>query len=135
MIIDAFIGSIVKGPNVSSGDGKSFQKLADNCQTVPKTLKSMNKSLNEINTDHMRKVIGRLPYYKQTRWRDRASEILREKGPPPDFQDLSTSSQERVQSKNNPLYGNLKVLKRIMPIERPKKEKKRRTYFEFYDTI
>jgi hypothetical protein len=84
MIVDSFIVSIVKGPSVMNGDGKSLEKLADKCQSVLKTLESM-KSLNEINTDHMRKIVARLPYYNQSRWRDRASVILRERGSPPTF--------------------------------------------------
>ena len=81
MIVDSFIVSIVKGPSVMNGDGKSLQKLADKCQSVLKTLESM-KSLNEINTDHMRKIVARLPYHNQSRWRDRASVILRERVSP-----------------------------------------------------
>ncbi len=106
MIVDAFIVSIVKGPSIANGDGKSLQKLADKCQSVLKTLESM-RSLNEINTDHIRKVVARLPYYNQSRWRDRASDILRERGTPPGFQDLTEFLQRRAQSENNPLYGNL----------------------------
>jgi hypothetical protein len=34
MIVDAFIVSIVKGPSVMNGDGKSLQKLADKYMSV-----------------------------------------------------------------------------------------------------
>ncbi len=64
------------------------------------------RSLNEINTDHIRKVVARLPYYNQSRWRDRANDILRERGTPPGFQDLTEFLQKRAQSENNPLYEN-----------------------------
>ena len=77
MIVDAYIGSIVKGPSIANGDGKALQKRADKCQAVLKIFESMN-SLNEINSDHLRKVVARLPFYNQSRWRDRAGDLLRE---------------------------------------------------------
>ena len=77
MIVDAYIGSIVKGPSIANGDGKALQKRADKCQSVLKIFESMN-SLNEINSDHLRKVVARLPFYNQSRWRDRAGDLLRE---------------------------------------------------------
>ena len=125
MIVDAFIVSIVKGPSVMNGDGKSLQKLADKCQFVLKTLESM-KSLNEINTDHMRKIVARLPYYNQSRWRDRASVILRERGLPPNFRDLTEFLQNRAQSENNPLYGNLKDSEKDNYANRMKKEERKK---------
>ncbi len=34
-------------------------------------------------------------------------QVIYERGMPPDFQDLTEFLQKRVQSENNPLYGNL----------------------------
>jgi hypothetical protein len=68
MIVDASIGSLVKGPSINSGDGKGLQKLADKCQSVYQTLKAM-KCLSEVNTDHMRRLVARLPYHLQAKWR------------------------------------------------------------------
>lgn len=64
MIVDASIRSLVKGPSIKSGDGKSVQKLVHKCQSVYKTLKGM-KSLHEINTDHMSKLVACLPFHNQ----------------------------------------------------------------------
>ena len=107
MIVDAFIVSIVKGPSIANGDGKALQKLADKCQSVLKILESMN-SLNEINSDHLRKVVARLPFYNQSRWRDRASDLLRKRDMPPNFRDLTEFLQRSAESENNTLFGNLK---------------------------
>ena len=107
MIVDAYIGSIVKGPSIANGDGKALQKLADKRQSVLTILESMN-SLNEISSDHPRKVVARLPFYNQSRWRDRASDLLRERGVPPNFRDLTEFLQRRAESENNPLFAALK---------------------------
>ena len=107
MIVDAYIGSIVKGPSIANGDGKALQKLADKCQSVSKILESMN-SLNEISSDHLRKVVARLPFYNQSGWGDRASDLLRERGVPPNFHDLTEFLQRRAESENNPLFGTLR---------------------------
>ena len=77
MIVDAFIVLIVKGPSIANGDGKALQKLADKCQSVLKI--------------HLRKVVARLPFYNQSRWSDRASDLLRGRGIPPNFRDLQNS--------------------------------------------
>ena len=65
-------------------------------------------SLNKINSDHLRKVVARLPFYNQSRWRDRASDLLRERGMPPNFRDLTEFLQRRAESENNARFGNLK---------------------------
>jgi hypothetical protein len=84
------------------------------------------KSLNEINTDHMRKIGARLPYYNQSRWRDCASVILRERGLPPNFRDLTEFLQKRAQSEINPLYGNLKDSEKDNANRMKKEERKKR---------
>ena len=109
MIVDASIGSLVKGPSIYSGDGKGLQKLADKCQSVYQTLKAM-KCLGEVNTDHMRRLVARLPYHLQAKWRDRASSILKSRSKLPSFYDLVEFLQERASSENNPVFGNLKEL-------------------------
>ena len=112
MIVEASIGSLVKGPSVVSGDGKGLQKLADKCQSVYKTLRSM-KCLGEVNTDHLRRVVARLPYYYQAKWRDRASSILKSTSKLPSFHDLVEFLEDRASSENNPVFGNLKDLSKI----------------------
>ena len=125
MIVDAFIVSIMKGPSIANGDGKALQKLADKCQSVLKILESMN-SLNEINSDHLRKMVARLPFYNQSRWRDRASDLLRERGMPPNFRDLTDFLQRREESENNALFGNLKYPDKEIS-NRSKRELQRKT--------
>ena len=65
------------------------------------------KYLHEIKTDHMRKLVARLPFHNQARWRDRVSQILRSTCQRPNFGDLVEFLQERASSENNPLYRNL----------------------------
>ncbi len=107
MIVEASIGSVVRGPNINSGDGKGLQKLADKCQSVYKTLKAM-KCLSEVNTDHLRRLVARLPYHYQAKWRDRACSVLKSSNKLPSFYDLVEFLQERASSENNPVFGNLK---------------------------
>ena len=109
MIVEASIGSLVKGPNITSGDGKALQKLADKCQSVYKTLEAM-KCLGEVNTDHQKRLVCRLPYHYQTKWRDRASSIMKATSKLPSFYDLVQFLQERASAENNPVFGNLKEL-------------------------
>ncbi|XP_028408803.1 uncharacterized protein LOC114531379 [Dendronephthya gigantea] len=117
MIVDASIGSLVKGPNINSGDGKGLQKLADKCQFVYKTLKAM-KCLSEVNTDHMRRLVARLPYHYQAKWRDRASSILKSRSKLPSFFDLVEFLQERASFENNPVFGYLKDLNKTEVIRK-----------------
>ena len=82
--------------------------------------------LNEINSDHLRKVVARLPFYNQSRWRDRASDLLRERGMPPHFRDLTELLQRRAESENNALFGNLKYPDKEIS-NRSKRELQRKT--------
>ena len=79
-------------------------------------------SLNEINSDHLRKVAARLPFYNQSRWRDRASDLLRKRGVPPNFRDLTEFLQRRAESENNPLFGTLIFNLSKRELERKRKE-------------
>ena len=106
LIVNACIGDIVDGDSIAPGDAQGVQKLADKCRTVYNTLKTM-ECLDEINTDHMRRLVARLPFHNPARWRDRVSQMLKSKGQRPTFRDLVEFLQERASSENNPLYGNL----------------------------
>ena len=66
MIVDAYIDSIVRGPIIVNGDSKGLEKLADECESLKKTLKVMYSD-SEINTDHMRRIVSRLPYHNQAK--------------------------------------------------------------------
>ena len=71
LIVNACIGEVVEGDSITPGDAQGVQKLADKCQTVHNTLKTM-ECLDEINTDHMRRLVARNENFKLcnsvTRW-------------------------------------------------------------------
>ena len=92
MIVDAYINSVTWGPIIVNGDSKGLEKLADECKSLQRTLKVMYSD-SEINTDHMRKNVSRLPYHNQAKWRDVASSIMKKRKSPPDFQDLTEFHQ------------------------------------------
>ena len=74
----------------------------------------------------MRKIVARLPYYNESRWKDRASAILRMRNSPLTFRDLTEFLLERAQSENNPLYGNLKDFEKGVANRLKKEERKRK---------
>lgn len=67
LIVNACIGDIVDGDSIAPGDAQGVQKLADKCRRVYNTLKTI-ECLDEINTDHMRRLVARLPFHNQARW-------------------------------------------------------------------
>ena len=107
MIVDAYIDSIVRGPIIVNGDSKGLEKLADECESLKKTLKVMYSD-SEINTDHMRRIISCLPYHNQAKWRDVASSIMKKRKSPPNFQDLTEFLGYRDRAENDPIYGRLR---------------------------
>ncbi|CAB4002957.1 Hypothetical predicted protein [Paramuricea clavata] len=60
---------------------------------------------SEINTDHMRRIVSRLPYHNQAKWRDVASFIMKKRKSPPNFQDLTEFLGDRARAENDPTYG------------------------------
>ena len=107
MIVDAYIDSIVRGPVIVNSDSKGLEKLADECESLKKTLKAMRGD-SEINTDHMRRIVSRLPYHNQAKWRDLASSITRKRKLPPNFQNLTEFLGNRAHVENDPIYGRLR---------------------------
>ncbi len=107
MIVDAYIDSIVRGPIIVNGDSKGLEKLADECESLKKTLKVMYSD-SEINTDHMQKIVLRLPYHNQAKWRDVTSSIMKKRKSLPNFQDLTEFLGDWARAENDPIYGRLR---------------------------
>ena len=106
MIVEAYIDSILRGSVIANGDSKGLEKLADECESLKKTLKFMH-SESEINTDHMRRIVSRLPYHNQAKGRDVACSITKKRKLPPNFQDLTEFLDNRARAENDPIYGRL----------------------------
>jgi hypothetical protein len=64
MIVDAYIDSIMQGPIIVNGDSKGLKKLADECESLKKTLKVMYSD-------------------------SETSSIIKKRKSPPNFQDLT----------------------------------------------
>ncbi|GAA49665.1 NIMA (never in mitosis gene a)-related kinase 6, partial [Clonorchis sinensis] len=91
------IASITAGPAITPNDASSLLKLADAMKACWLVLSQMNYS-SELNTrTTMGAIINRLPSTIQSRWYDRASEILR-KNREPHFVDLTDYIQDRADS-------------------------------------
>ena len=68
MIVDAYIDSIIRGPVIVNSNSKGLEKLADECEMLKKTLSMLvMHSDSGINTDHMRRIVSRLPYHNLLR--------------------------------------------------------------------
>jgi hypothetical protein len=110
LIVDACIRSIADGPLISSTDADKYQALADKLVSVRCTLESIN-STHEITTDHLKRILRRLPVGDQAKWRAVASgSVVR-----PGLNELVALVRKRAAALNDPIYG---LTKTALPVEK-----------------
>jgi hypothetical protein len=99
-IVDSSLRSVSEGPQIQLASVDHFQSFSDKLQAVECVLKSIDKS-NEVTTDHIRRIVRRLPIGDQAKWRDLASRSK----PRPAFPELVAFVKRRATAINDPIYG------------------------------
>lgn len=105
----AHVERLVKGPPIKSEDADALEGFSILLTSCFNTLKAINH-LNKIeNPDIMKKIIERLPYKLQERWRDVADNIMSNQKREVTIEDITTFVTSRARSLSNPVFGKLSV--------------------------
>lgn len=106
-IATAHIDQLIKGNPIKAEDGDALEQFSIQLISCSNTLKAIG-CMNKIeNPDAMRKLIERLPYKLQERWRDTADRIMNDERREITIEDISKFVERRARSLNNPVFGKL----------------------------
>lgn len=95
----------LKGPQINYNDRKGLQAFADDVESTYETLKSMN-CLQEINTDHLERIVLRLPRNMQTSFGEYLRK-LEEKGQTmPNFGNVVHFLKNKTCAVNHPFFSS-----------------------------
>ena len=120
-IVRACVDTLTKGPPIASQDKEGLQRYADMAQVMCDTLGSMN-CLGEMNTDHLEKVILRLPKWLQDKFREHLKKLQRQGRIIPTFKDIVEFLNDRADLANHPFFttsSEVKPHKRIEDRDKP----------------
>ncbi len=103
----AHVDQLIKGNPIKSEDGEALEQFSIKLMSCSNTLKAIG-CMNKIeNPDAMKKLIERLPYKLQERWRDTADKIMNDERREITIEDISKFVEQRARSLNNPVFGKL----------------------------
>ncbi|XP_038049665.1 uncharacterized protein LOC119723179 [Patiria miniata] len=106
-ISQAWVDRVCEGPVLKSNSAEALQDFADDVQGCMETLKAMNK-LNEIDSRmRMVKVVERLPFFLQSRWRKEAVKTVEATGDYPNINKLAKFLNVAANEANDPVFGSL----------------------------
>eukprot|EP00914_Ancora_sagittata_P024501 GHVO01048959.1.p1 GENE.GHVO01048959.1~~GHVO01048959.1.p1 ORF type:complete len:712 (+),score=68.67 GHVO01048959.1:107-2242(+) len=124
-LANSCLQAIFEVPPVKQGDCRQLQSFSDQINSCILTLKSLGK-LSEINSQEMIvKVLGKLPFFLQNRWRSEAVDVRRKTGTYPDFFEFARFVEKAANEINDPVYG---IKTTAEPRANSKKHEKRVTH-------
>jgi hypothetical protein len=105
VISEAYITDLTSGPQIKQHEVTALQDFLDDLRSCVDTLESMDM-IEEIDTRvRMVRIVEKLPYPMQTRWRKIAITSKREKGSYPDIRKFVDFVEECVDEVADPVFG------------------------------
>ena len=106
-ISEAWIHKVTDGAVIRPNNGAGLQDFADDVRSCTETLKAMGR-LNEIDSRvRMVKIVERLPFYLQSRWRKEAVGMKAKSGMYPNIENLVEFLDRTSNEMNDPVFGTL----------------------------
>lgn len=103
LVARSHVDRLINGVPVKPNDVQGLMNLSLDMEKCQITLTQIGFVSDINNTENLRKIVRRLPVHIRSKWAERASRLI-EQGSEPDFGDLLTFVQERVQVANT-MYG------------------------------
>ncbi|XP_064639787.1 uncharacterized protein LOC135495255 [Lineus longissimus] len=105
VIAEAWISKVTEGPVIKPSDHRGLQDYADELQSCQQTLEAMGR-IAEVDTQRsMVRLVDRLPFWLQQRWRKRAVDTLEATGAYPRITDLIMFTAKAAREANDPMFG------------------------------
>ena len=125
-IATAYVNQVLDWKNIKADDVTGldeFSIMLTNCKNAVTRVKF---GLNELeNPKTMRRILEKLPYYMQERWRRHVYKITETESRSVNFNDIVVFIDEEARVQSNPLFGRQLFLKSRDPKEDPLKRKER----------
>ena len=103
----AHVEKFINGSPIKAEDGDSLEQFSISLLSCSNTLKAIGY-LNKIeNPNGMKKIIERLPYKLQERWRDVADKIMNDEEREVTIEDIAKFVETKARSMNNPVFGKI----------------------------
>ena len=122
LITETWINKVTNGPEIKPTDCEMLQEHADELRSCSETLQAMG-SIAEISSQGtLVKIIQRLPYFMQNKWRSRVLQIRKQGARNPNIHDITDFVSEVAEAANDPVYGTITDVRR-----RPRNEYQKET--------
>ena len=119
----SWIDKVTEGPCIKPSDGGKLQDFADELQSCRATLKAMGHSVEVNSQKTLVRIIGRLPFFLQGRWKAEVRRIHKHQGRNPNIDDVTEFVSEAAEEANDPVYGRIiDVGKRYDRSKEPRKQ-------------
>ena len=106
-ISQAWVKKVTDGPSLKANDGDALQDFADEVRGCMETLTAMGKC-NELDSRvRMVKIVERLPFHLQSRWRTKAVKDVERTGDYPNVEGLVKFLSMAAKEANDPIFGSL----------------------------
>ena len=107
IITETWIDQVTNGPQIKPNERQKLQDFADELRSCMETLQSMGSSA-EINVQSsLVKIIARLPFFMQNKWKQEVRKIRKVQCRNPNISDISKFVLEGAEIANDPVYGGL----------------------------
>ncbi len=105
VISKAWIHKITEGPTLKPNDVTELRRYADIVRGCVVTLKAMGRISEIDNQLRMKKIVEKLPFNMQARWRQQAVGCMRATGEYPDIDHLAQFVEMIAEEVNDPVFG------------------------------
>ena len=107
IITETWIDQVTNGPQIKPNERQKLQDFADELRSCMETLQAMGSSA-EINVQSLLvKIIARLPFFMQNKWKQEVRKIRKVQCRNPNISDISKFVLEGAEIANDPIYGGL----------------------------
>ena len=107
IITETWIDQVTNGPQIKPNERQKLQDFSDELRSCMETLQAMGSSA-EINAQSsLVKIIARLPFFMQNKWKQEVRKIRKMQYRNPNISDISSFVLEGAEIANDPVYGGL----------------------------
>ncbi|XP_028416433.1 uncharacterized protein LOC114540499 [Dendronephthya gigantea] len=103
----AHVEKLTNGGPIKVEYGDSLEQFSISLMSCSNTLKAIGYLSKIENPNALKRIIERLPYKLQERWRDVADKIMNDEGRDVTIEDVAKFIEIKARSMNNPVFGKL----------------------------
>ena len=104
-VVQNWVKKVTTGNAIKGNDAKGLQHYADELRQCLEILTSVSKVAEMDNQTNLVKVVERLPYHMQCKWRSKVRKVKVERQRLPNFHDLVCFIEITAEEMNDPVFG------------------------------